>query len=347
MSLVLLPKHPQSVTWPTHEWEQGELDPKVDADALHRVLDWAFAEPQPLELDRTHATVVIHRGQLVAERYAENASAEHTYDSWSMAKSITSALVGILVREGRLDIHTPTGIPEWQIDENDPRRSITWDHLLRMVDGLRWREEYINAEKSDVIEMIHGRGQADMAAFAASMPADELPGQRWQYGSGASNLLARKVGQIVGGGRNGMLDFMRKELFDVIGMRSANPIFDPADTFIGSSYCYATARDFARFGYLYLRNGVWDGQQILPDGWVDYTRTPTPQADQLCYGAHFWLYPGSLGTFACIGIRGQRTLIVPKLDLVIVRLGETPDNQEEHVNSFTKGVVDAFRPTLP
>lgn len=137
---------------------------------------------------------------------------------------------------------------------------------------------------------------------------------------------------------------MREELFEPLGMKTARPRFDEAGTFIGSSHCYCSVQDFARFGYLYLRDGVWDGKRILPEGWVDYARTPSEQSEFL-YGAHFWTIPGSLGLFACDGAEGQRILISPKLDLVVVRLGKTPPHKVAEVVQFCKQMVDAFRPT--
>jgi CubicO group peptidase (beta-lactamase class C family) len=137
---------------------------------------------------------------------------------------------------------------------------------------------------------------------------------------------------------------MQRELFDPLGMKTADPKFDEAGNFIGSSHCYASGRDYARFGYLYLRDGVWDGQRILPPGWVDYTRAPGVQSEGL-YGAHFWTIPGSLGLFCCHGMGGQRVLISPKLDLVIVRVGKTSPHKVGEVEIYCKALVDAFRPT--
>jgi CubicO group peptidase (beta-lactamase class C family) len=350
-NLLPLPAQPTGVPWPTHEWPHGEPDPRVDSNALQALLDHAFARPEPDDLERTHAVVVVQGGRIVAERYAHDVDPDDGFRSWSMAKSITNALVGILVREGHLDITQPIPVPEWADD--DPRSRITIDQMLRMVDGLRFREaehlgggavRYYEPEESDVIPMLFGDGRRDVAGFAATLPKVAEPEARWNYNSGASNLLARLVGETVGGGPEGMRDFMRRELFDPLGMRTASPVFDEAGTFVGSAYCPSSARDFARFGLLCLRDGVWDGRRILPEGWVDYCRTPSPQSEGL-YGAHFWVIPGSLGTFECHGAFGQRITIVPKLDLVSVRVGETAAHKVGAVIGFCKQVVDAFRPT--
>ena len=182
-----------------------------------------------------------------------------------------------------------------------------------------------------------------MARFAADRPLAAPPDTTFAYTSGQSLILSRLLGQIVGGGRDGCLAFMRRELFEPIGMTSAKPRFDAAGTFIGSSYVFATARDFARFGLLYLRDGVWDGRRILPPGWVDAARTPTPTAPLRDYGAHFWISPGELGTFSANGFEGQRILIVPALDLIVVRLGRTPAAKALALQSWLADVVAAFR----
>ena len=350
-ALLPLPPQPEGLRWPTTDWPRGELDPRVDVAALDALLDRAFSEPLPDDLERTHAVVVIHRGECVVERYASDTAPDDPCASWSMAKSITNALVGILVREGRLDVSEPIGVREWSPD--DPRSRITIDQMLRMVDGLRFREaehlgdgsvRYYSEEESDVIPMLFGHGRNDVAGFAATLPYVAEPESRWNYNSGASNLLARRVSEVVGGGEEGMRAFMERELFGPIGMRTAKPTFDAAGNFVGSAYCACSARDFARFGYLFLRDGVWDGRRILPEGWVDYCRTPSPQSASQ-YGAHFWTIPGSLGLFSCQGAFGQRILISPKLDLVAVRVGNTAAEKVGNVVRYCKELVDAFRPT--
>jgi CubicO group peptidase (beta-lactamase class C family) len=350
--LVPLPPQPDGVPFPTDEWPTADLDPRVDTAALEALLDHAFGQPEPDDLERTHAVVIAHRGAVVAERYAPDAEPDDTFASWSMAKSITQALVGILVRQGRLDVSQPIDVPEW--DASDPRSQITIDQMLRMVDGLRFREaehigggsvRYWPAEESDVIPMLFGEGRDDVAAFAATLPKVAEPEEQWNYNSGASNLLSRQVSRIVGGGRDGMESFMRTELFEPLGMTTPRPTFDDAGTFVGSAYCASSARDFARFATLYLRDGVWDGRRILPEGWVDYTRTGSPQSAGT-YGAHFWVIPGSLGLFSCQGAFGQRILISPALDLVVVRVGNTAAEKVGSVVTHCRDLVDVFRPTL-
>lgn len=351
-SLLPLLPHPEGLPWPTEDWPRGEIDPKADHAAIGRLLDHAFGPTEPEDLERTHGVVIIHRGELVAERYAHDQDPDEPCASWSMAKSITSALIGILVRDGKLDISKPMPVKEWAADER--RSRITIDQMLRMIDGLRFREAkqlesggvaYYAPDESDVIPMLFGEGRDDVAGWAATLPYVAEPGTQWNYNSGASNLLARLVAETVGGGPDAMLAFMQRELFGPLGMKSPRPTFDAAGNFVGSAYCACSARDFARFGYLYLRGGVWDGVRILPEGWADYARTPSRQSGGV-YGAHFWTIPGSLGSFYCGGAFGQRTLICPRLDLVIVRVGNTAAEKTGNVVSFTKELLDAFRPTV-
>jgi CubicO group peptidase (beta-lactamase class C family) len=257
-----------------------------------------------------------------------------------MAKSMLHAVVGMLVGEGRLALDAPAPVAAWRRD-GDPRAAITLDQLLRMVDGLDFVEHYEASGRSDVIEMIFRTGSADVAAYAIARPLLHPPGTFWNYASGTSNIVARIVGDAVGGGGDAMRAFLHERLFDPIGMRSAKPRFDAAGTFLGSSYVFATARDFARFGLLYLRDGIWDGVRLLPRGWVDHARRETP-ASIGRYGAHWWLALDGSGIFTANGFQGQYIVIDPARDLVIVRLGVSTPLQRADVVRGLRSVVDAF-----
>ena len=226
-------------------------------------------------MGETHAVLAVLGGRIVAERYDGNHGPDSTNHSWSMAKSMTHALAGLAIADGAITCDTPVNAPEWH-GSDDPRTAITLEHLLRMSSGLQFTEDYVDAGISHTIDMLFGAGKEDVAKFAADKPLDHAPGTFWSYSSGTTNLIARLVAQALGLDQDGFEDYMRKRLFDPIGMTSASPKFDAAGTFIGSSFCFCTARDFARFGLLYLRDGVWDGTRILPEGWVDHARTPTP-----------------------------------------------------------------------
>jgi len=273
-SLIPLPKQPESVPWPTLAWPEAPPPDGVDRLALDELLDATFSEPQPATTVRTNELLVVHRGRIVAERYRKGVGPEDTQPSWSMAKSILHATVGVLVRDGLLDVSQRAAVPEWQ-EPGDPRAAITLDSLLHMTSGLRFVEDYVDDQASDVFKMLLPPDVEDTGAFAASFPLDHPPDTVSNYSSGTSNIVSAIVKRIVGPGDD-YLAFLRRELFDRIGMASAKPRIDASGTWIGSSFCFCTPRDFARFGLLYLRDGVWDGERILPEGWVDYARTPAP-----------------------------------------------------------------------
>jgi CubicO group peptidase (beta-lactamase class C family) len=335
-SLTALPPQPSDVEWPTLAWPLGEL-----ADASrNRVLAEADAIFDLTAAQGcTFALLAVKSGRLVYERYAHGSQAFYLQYSWSMAKSITHALVGILVRDGRIDIRAPAPVPEWQ-QTGDPRREITLDQLLRMSSGLEFREDYVDGQVSDVIPMLMFDGRRDTAGYAAAKPLAHPPGTFWSYSSGTTNIICRILRDLVGGPTE-MLRFMRRELFEPIGMTTPVPKFDGAGTFVGSSYCLATPHDFARFGYLYLRDGVWDGWRILPEAWVDYARTATYRSDIEAYGAHWWLSP-TRPWFWASGYDGQRILVAPERDVVIVRCGRTPEAEAPYVWERVAALADAL-----
>jgi CubicO group peptidase (beta-lactamase class C family) len=338
----VVPLPAQRVPWPGGQWPAGKPDRPYDE---HRLESALRRVEHPTDGDGINlALLVVQGGQLVGERYGPDTDATTPLISWSMAKSITHALLGILVMQGRLDIDAPAPVTEWA---NDDRRSITIRQLLEMRSGLRFVEDYVDAGVSHCLEMLFGAGKDDVAAFAASLPLDHEPGSVWNYSSGTTNIVARIVGDLVGGGEATMRQFMNDELFTPLGMASADPRFDSAGTFIGSSFLYATARDFARFGLLYLRGGVWDGRRLLPDGWVDDARRLTARdPDGLFdYGTHWWVWRGEPDVFAAHGYEGQFIACVPSLDLVIVRLGKTPAEQRAANEQHLRDVISAFTGT--
>ena len=330
-----LPDQPAGVPWPLSDWPRSG---EGGAEALERAVRDLFDPGREAELGRQHALVVVRGGRIVAERYGPESGPEVRHISWSMAKSVLHAAVGIAVGKGLLDPGAPAPVPEWS-EPGDPRRAITLEHLLRMSSGLRFAEDYADPAASDVIEMLFGRGRDDVAAFAAAMPLEHPPGAVWSYSSGTSNVIARILGAAVGG-PEACRRLLREELFGALGMRSAEARFDAAGTFIGSSFVFATARDFARFGLLYLRGGRFGKHRVLPRGWVDHARTPTPGSGGF-YGAHFWLQPDGLGTFCACGFRGQRIVLVPALDLVLVRLGDTPSERAPALLAALSEVIRA------
>jgi CubicO group peptidase (beta-lactamase class C family) len=286
-----------------------------------------------------HAVLVVWRGLIVLGRYGDSVAPEDTLRSWSMAKSITHALAGVLRADGLLDPDASAPVPEWE-SADDPRRRITFEHLLRMVDGLAFVEAYEPGVPNDVIAMLYGDGKMDVAAYARAKLAAHEPGTFFNYSSGTTNILTALLGERVGG-RAGVERLLRSRLFDPLGMRSTKPRFDAAGTFIGSSYVFATARDFARFGLLYLRDGVWDGERLLPEGWVDHARKPTlPSAGE--YGAHWWLGVGDPTAFLAKGFEGQYLVLDPSRDVIVVRCGRSSDEQRVRVEERISEILDAF-----
>jgi CubicO group peptidase (beta-lactamase class C family) len=269
---------------------------------------------------------------------------------WSMSKSVTNALVGIQVKNQGLDIKAPASVSEWQ-NEGNPRREITLDQLLRMSAGLEFEESYLPPD--DTTRMLYQ--SYDFAAYAANKPLAAKPDTEWNYSSGAANIIARIVRQTAEKNSPEYYTFIRKKLFDKIGMYSAVMEPDSSGTFVGSSYTFATARDWARFGLLYLQDGVWQGERILPRGWVKYSTTPTPQAPRGEYGALFWLNAGSPSdpevrrwpsaprdAFAALGFQEQKVIIIPSKKLVLVRLGATTDRKSWNSDEFIANVLAAI-----
>ncbi|NJN50411.1 MAG: serine hydrolase [Gammaproteobacteria bacterium] len=324
------------MTLPTQQWSRATLAPR-DSQLFESSARAVF-DLSPDE-GFTYALLVVKDGQLVHEHYDYGANAFYLQYSWSMAKSITHALVGVLVGDGKLDIDAPAPVPEWQA-ANDPRRAITLEHLLRMSSGLEFREDYVDGQVSDVIPMLSFEGRHDMGAFAAAKPLLHAPGTFWSYASGTTNIICRILRDVVGGGETGMLAFMRERLFEPIGMTTALPKFDSAGTFVGSSYLLATPQDFARFGLLYLNGGRWGERQILPHGWVDHARRVTYADAEQAYGAHWWLVPGKPWYYAS-GYDGQRILIVPEKALIVVRCGRTPVAHMPRVTEHLMNIVAA------
>lgn len=347
----ILPRPRRNIPWPAgSRVPTTGLAKGVDADKLKRALDIAFSEPDPEKPRKTRAVVVVYDGQLIAERYAPGFDHNTPQLGWSMSKSVANALVGILVKKGKLDLYQPAPVPEWQ-SNGDPRRNITLDQLMRMSSGLEFTEEY--APFSDAVYMFYD--SYDFAAYAAQKKLETEPDSKWHYSSGTANIIARIVRRAIEKDHENYYAFIHQELFDKIGMLSALMEPDPSGTFVGSSYTFATPRDWARFGLLYMWDGVWQGERILPEGWVEYTTTPTPKAPQGEYGALFWLNSGaasdpstrrwpsiSRDAFSAEGFQEQRVIIIPKKRLVLVRFGATSNRSAWSDEDFINNVLAAL-----
>lgn len=288
------------------------------------------------------AALVVHRGRIVAERYGPNTTLDSTLISWSMAKSMTQAVLGMLTDDGMLDIDAPANVPEFAGTE---KASITVRQLLEMRSGLEFVEDYVDDSVSHCLEMLFGAGVDDHAHYAASLPLQHPPGEIWSYSSGTTNILARLATELIGGSETGMRQFLHDRLFGPLGMTSADPKFDTAGTWVGSSYVYATARDFARFGYLYLHDGVWDGVRLLAQGWVEQARTMVsidPDDPNLGYGHQWWIWRDFPGSMAAHGYEGQFIIVVPDRDLVVVHLGKTSADHREPLLANLRRLINAF-----
>jgi CubicO group peptidase (beta-lactamase class C family) len=267
------------------------------------------------------AFMVLHKGIPVAEAYKPQFSKSTRFLSWSMAKSFMNALIGVLVKEDNLDINKSPQLDSWKEDE---RKNITINDIMQMQSGLQWNEDYGN--RSDVTVMLHCR--KDMALFAYDRPSEFKAGTHWYYSSGSANIISYLIRQHFNND-SAYYAFPQTHLFYNIGITDAIIETDPSGTFVGSSYLYATARDYARFALLYQQDGVFNGKRLLPEGWVEYTRTPA-SASEKEYGSLFWLngkrelLSAPQNTYMCEGHDGQEIIIIPDLELIIVVLGYSP-----------------------
>jgi CubicO group peptidase (beta-lactamase class C family) len=333
-----LPELPWPADLTTQPWPVGDVltdaPPPAGTDmaAIRAAVDEAFREEAAAPI-RTRAVVVVHRGRLLLERYADGFHRDMALAGWSMTKSVVNALVGIRVRQGKVKLDEPVPVAAWQEDD-DPRRALTWRVLLQMSSGLQWQENYVDPT-SHVPRMLFCT--ADAAGLAAQSALARAPGTRWQYASGTTNILSAALRTTLLEATE-YLAFARDELFAKLGMRSAVLEPDTSGTFIGSSFMFATARDWARFGLLYLHDGVWNGERILPEGWVHETTTPAPKAPKGRYGLHWWLNAGEPDAperrpapmlpkdmFAANGYQGQTLVVIPSRQFVAVRLACSKD----------------------
>lgn len=286
------------------------------------------------------AFVVLHKGGIVAEHYDQGIGPDTKLLSWSMAKSFVNALVGMMVKDSLIDIHAPLPIPEWQ---DDDRKTITLHDLMQMQSGLEWNEDY--GARSDVNVMLHC--EEDMGLYALQKPLEYKPGTHWYYSSGSTNIVVRYLRSLFSSDE-AFLSYMRERLFAPLGIRNAIFEQDMSGTPVGSSYLYITAKNFARFGQMYLDDGCVDDERILPEGWVDYTCTPASNSENR-YGAFFWLNRGGKypdvpkDMYWCDGHDGQCIFIIPSCQLVVVILGYSP--KPDHVIDFNTLLKDIISST--
>lgn len=330
--------------------------PGVPRVALARAIDALFTDPA---VGETRAMLVLHNGRIVAERYAPGYTDQTRMLGWSMAKSVTGVMIGMLVADGRLRLEQAAPLPLWQ-RPGDPRGEITLRELLQMRSGLRHREEAEPQADADTVRMLFLDGRDDMAAYAEAQPLAAVPGREWRYSTATSVILADIAARALTDStdpdvrRQVVADYLHARLFEPLGLHSMVPEFDAAGTMIGGSMISASARDWGKFGEFLRNDGAVHGARILPASWVQFMTTPTPRNP--AYGAQLWLnappQPGSpvelfpdsapASLFACIGHLGQYVLVSPRQHLTVVRLGKTDKAQSAGLRARLGDVVRLF-----
>lgn len=347
LNIARTPKINQdSIAWPLGNLVDDSLVQGVNYEQINQTIENAFIDKDPEKPVFTHGVIVVYDGKIIGEKYAPGFDSNSRLMGWSMTKSITGTLIGLLVKDGKLKRDDPAPVDEWQ---NDDRKSITLNNLLQASSGLRWSETYFNPW-ADFHNMFIRSD--DKGGYAASLPLKHKPGSHFEYSSGTTNILQKIIRETVGDDEYHRFPYER--LFYRIGMYSAYMEADASGTFVGSSYCYATARDWARLGMLYLQNGTWNGEQILPEDWVSYATTPSTAAPLGEYGAQVWLNRGNPSNpeekelpglpneaYFFRGFEKNIVAVVPSKKLVVVRLGVTHHNNFD-ITGLINGIIEAL-----
>ncbi|MEM7548711.1 MAG: serine hydrolase [Bacteroidota bacterium] len=343
--LEKLPLNPDTIYFPMGDLLPDTLPNGFNQEVLEEAINKAFNDESYLYPAGTRSVVVVYKNQLIGEQYLEEFNKDVPQLGWSMTKSVTGTIISLLIKDNRLSLEDQSVLTEWS-KEDDPRSEISLDDLMRMSSGLEWSEIY--AGPSDATAMLFKRSSS--GEFASEKPLEFEPGKKWYYSSGTTNILSLIAKKELG---DDYLNFPRERVFNKIGMRSAVMEPDPSGTFVGSSFMFATPRDWARFGLLYLNDGVWESERILPEDWADYSKSVTKDSKGR-YGAQFWLNANRTdGTdirlpnvptdaYMASGFQGQRVFIIPSMDLVIVRLGYDPAENFDF-NAWLGDLLEAFK----
>jgi CubicO group peptidase (beta-lactamase class C family) len=328
--------------------------PGVPREPLARAIDDLFADKAAGE---TRALLVLSNGRVVAERYGQGYSRDTKLVGWSMSKSITGVLIGLLVSDGRLRLDEGAPVPAWQ-RPGDPRGAITLRQLLQMRSGLRHTESAKPPYTSSEVRMLFLDGRDDMAAWAEAQPLEAAPGSVWKYSTATSVILSDLAARALTDSgdpqvrQRTIADYLRTRLFEPAGMKGMVPEFDAAGTLIGSSLIHGTARDWAAFGEFLRHEGAVRGAQVLPKGWIEFMTSPSPR--NAGYGAQVWLnhprsesdgtpFPGVGGdAFSANGHLGQYVLVSPSRHLTIVRLGKSGEGQSKPVRGHMAEIARMF-----
>jgi CubicO group peptidase (beta-lactamase class C family) len=327
------------LAWPTGD-RAALARPRGNARALNLAMASAFDRRTYGQGSETTALLVVQNGRIVAERYRDDFNMHMSQRTWSVAKSIAGTVIGAAVQQGKIDIAAPAPIPEWR-RAGDPRAAITTDHLLRMASGLH---SDTAGNRTDAIYF----GGTSVTEQATAWPLIAPPGTRFRYANNDTMLAARALRAALGDGQEA-LAFPFTSLLWKIGMTRTVPETDWEGNFILSSQVWTTARDLARMGLLYLNDGVWNGERILPAGWGRYVAShgPAQPASGYGYGATFWTFPRNSGlpgdAYVARGNRGQYLAIIPSRQMLIVRRGFDGAGSTFDLDAFTRDVLAALR----
>ena len=328
--------------------------PGANREALARAVDDLFARDDMAE---TRAVLVLKDGRIVAQRYGPGYHENTRFISWSMAKTVTAVMIGMLVADGRLRLDEGVPIPAWQ-RPGDARGEITLRQLLQMRSGLKHVEEGDPPYDADTVRMLFLDGRDNMAAYAEAQPLEHEPGKRFEYSSSTTVILADLAARSLTTSQDPaerariVSDYLKTRLFDPLGMNSMVPEFDAAGTLIGGSLIHGTARDWARFGEFMRERGAVQGAQLVPSSWIDFMTAPSPA--NRGYGAQTWLnrpQPGGAplwaglpaGVFSLNGHVGQFVVVSRSNAVTVVRLGKTPDSSHQPVREGIVRIVQLFR----
>ncbi|MCH2344741.1 MAG: beta-lactamase family protein [Gammaproteobacteria bacterium] len=348
LTLPYPPGDPAQIPWPDGDLiESTGLPANVDEEKLLAASNWAFDRESPEQV--TLSLVVVYNGQIIHERYAPGFDVTTRTRTWSTAKSIASTLIGMLVDEGRLALDEPLGFdwyPNARSPETDPRNEITLRHVLNMSSGLETVDNR-GLEYATGSGMSYWAGSSSVVG-ARSRALIREPGTYWDY-ENYDTLLGVYAMKLALGGEKAYAEFPRKALLDKIGMRNTLVSTDRFGDFVMSSQIYTNARDLARFGLLYLGNGIWNGERLLSEEWIDFVRTPAPATKSIgsIYGGQWWLVPEGRDdvpkdAYSTSGNRGQFSIIVPSHDMVIVRRGLDYGRQGFDRWGLTREVLEAI-----
>ncbi len=340
-----------SKPWPAGDLGAISRAAGGDSKAIDAALDWAFDDASLTRAQNTRAVVAIHRGHIVGERYAPGWGPYTPQISWSMGKSIAATLVGVLVQQGHLTLDQPAPVDEWK-GARDPRRAIRVRDLLNMSSGLDFDNFGLVPRSSYSAENEHFRiyfDALDVFAHSINQPLRYAPGTVWRYRNSDPLTLMAIARRTLAAKGIDWLSFPQRQLFDRIGAKSFVLETDAWGNFIITGFDYGGARDWARLGLLYLRNGEWLGQRILPEDWATFVATPAPGDPSKGYGGLFWLNRGGArpglpaDAYWMAGHMGQTVLIIPSLDFVLVRLGPSPGGDGPYVEELAVRILGAVR----